>query len=194
MKLHAIALALCGIATLTLLNGCAGYQLGSTKPEAFAHIDSIWVPTFNNETLEPRLAVLTTNSVISKLQQDGTYKITNKDSADVALRGTITKIERRQQRSTNTNILRTRELMVTLEVEFYLEDLTTGRKIEPADPFGVDRNQVDAATGRRRSGNRVVGRTTLFLDPNLQTSEREAFPLAAEDAAEQIVSSISEGW
>jgi len=75
-----------------LFAGCAGYQLGENKPAAYSDIENIYVPTFQNETLEPRLSVLVTNAVITQLQQDGTYKITNKEDADAVLVGTIRQV------------------------------------------------------------------------------------------------------
>lgn len=193
MKFHAIALALLGIAMLSL-PGCAGYTLGTTKPEAYAGVNKIWVPTFENETLEPRLAVLVTNTVISQLQQDGTYQISTKEEADAVLRGTIKEVRRKQQRSTSTNILRTRELAVTLDIAYRLEDIHTGAELQTANPYGIDDDLEDLATGRKLKDGVVSGRSTIFLDANFQLSEREAFPLAAEDAAEQIVSKLTDGW
>ncbi len=184
-----------GVAALALaLSGCAGYQLGPTKPIAYADIQTLYVSTFANETLEPRLATIVTNAVISQLQQDGTYKTTSKANADAELTGTIRRIERQQQRSANNQVLQTRELLLQLEVQFTIKDLRTGEAIKVANPFGVDADERDLVTGRRRASDRVVGSTSLFLDPNFQLSERQALPLAAEDAAEQLVSSITEGW
>lgn len=195
MKSRTILPSLLSLAALSLiLSGCAGYQLGSQKPEEYADITTLYVPTFSNETLEPRLATIVTNSVISLLQQDGTYEITTKDKADAELTGRIRRIEKRQQRSANNQLLQTRELLLQLEVAFDMRDLRTGQSIKRANPFGVDADDRDVVTGRRRASNRVVGSTTLFLDPNFQLSEREALPLAAEDAAEQLVSAITEGW
>ena len=51
-----ILLALTGL--LGGLVGCAGYQLGAVKPAALADIRSMAIPTFINNTLEPRISVL----------------------------------------------------------------------------------------------------------------------------------------
>ena len=195
MKLRAL-LPLCGLAAiLPLLTSCVGgYQVGSVKPAEYASVEKIWVPTFQNETLEPRLAALTTNAVISAIQQDGTYKVGTPNNSDVALRGRISRIRRNQQRSANNQILRTREMMVQVEIRWHLEDLATGQKIRRANPFGVDKSSRDLVSGERRDAGSVTGRTTIFLDPNFQLSDRQALVLAVEDAAEQLVSYMSEGW
>ncbi len=40
----------------------------------------------------------------------------------------------------------------------------------------------------------VTGQTTFFVGNDLPTQERQAIPLAAEDAAVQAASYLSEGW
>lgn len=176
-----------------LCGGCAGYHLGTTKPSAYAGVKNIHVPTFQNSTLEPRFAVLVTNAVISALQQDGTYKITDKDHADAILKGRISQNIRRQQRSVDTNILKTRELLALTQIQYEL--LTPdGKVIRQSDPFGIDVEQRNAVTGQRESNGIATGRSTIFLDENFQLSERQALALAAEDAALTIVNSLTNGW
>ena len=134
MKARTIITAL-GLTGLALfLSSCAGYQMGSIKPTEYADIQTLYVPTFENETLEPRLAVMATNAVISQIQQDGSYKVAGKNSADAVLKGKVRRIRRQQQRSANNNILRTSELQVELEINFYIEDLRTGEKIKRKKP------------------------------------------------------------
>jgi len=187
--------SLAGLALLLalLFAGCAGYQLGNTKPSAFAEVETLHVPTFDNDTLEPRYAVLVTNAVISALQQDGTYRITDASEADAVLRGRITRNFRRQQRSVDTNILRTRELLALTQIEYQLET-PDGQVIEQGDPFGIDVNEVNAVTGQRDASGTAVGRSSIFLDDNFQLSERQALALAAEDAALTIVNALTNGW
>ena len=69
------------------LGGCAGYHIGDVKPHYLEGVRTIAVPTFRNETYQPRMEVLMTNTVIKQLQQDGTFQITTEDKADAVLRG-----------------------------------------------------------------------------------------------------------
>lgn len=154
------------------LCGCAGYRIGPIKPEALAAVQTIAVPTFKNMTLEPRSSVLVTNEVIAALQRDGTYRVTDTKGADAILRGTISDLERRQLRGSRTNVLRTREMEVTLHIDYVLEDART---------------RVVLAEGR------VRGETHMFLDPNFQLSERQSLNDAAAEAARSLVSRLSEG-
>ncbi len=165
-----ILLSLTGI--LSGLVSCAGYKLGAVKPAALADISSMAIPTFINNTQEPRVSVLISNAVIGQMQTDGTYTIDTVDKADAVLRGTITNIERRQLRGARTDVLKTRELEVSVVVEFSIEDLGTG-------------SEIDRGT--------VRGKTNIFLDPNFQLSERQAVQDAAERLAIALTSRLTEG-
>jgi len=154
------------------LSGC-GYRMGYVKPVAFQSLQKIYIPTFKNETLEPRSSVLVTNAVIQQMQRDGTYAVANKANADAVLEASITELERRQARSSRFDTLRTSELDFTLRVHYVLRDLRSNEVID--------------------EGN-IQGRTSQFLDPNFQLSERQALPLAAEKVAANLVSRLSEGW
>src|SRR4029079_9752709 len=76
-------------ASLLILPGCAGYHTGVNKPKQLVNVTKLAVPTFKNETLQPRLEVLVTDAVIKHLQIQGTYKIVAVDEADAVLHGTI---------------------------------------------------------------------------------------------------------
>jgi hypothetical protein len=159
--------------TCLLFSGCAGYQLGSVKPQHLAEIQSIAIPTFKNNTLEPRTSVMITNAVIKGFQQDGTYRIAKSHNADAVLKGTFESIERTQLRSSRTDQLETTELGVTIQVTYELVDRRSGKVL--------DRGSVS-------------GDTEIFLDPNFQLSERQAIPIASEEMATNLVSRLSEGW
>lgn len=184
---------LAGLATM-MLAGCSGYQLGAVKPSVYQNINRIHIPTFENETLEPRSAVITTNAVIKRLQADGTYTISDRDSADAVLEGKITHIERRQLRAAEFDTLRTTELRFYMVVEWALLDPKTGEKLAYTETKDIDASNVDSTSNLRNRPGRVVGQTILFRDPNFELSERNALPLAAEDLAEELVSQIAHGW
>ncbi len=175
-------------------NGCAGYKLGSVKPSIYKSIDKIYVPTFENATLEPRIAVLTTNAVIKSLQADGTYQITDQSNSDAVLRGKITRIERRQLRATRRDTLRTREMLLFMIVEWSLHDPVTGDKLDYRENRSIDEANRDSSTSLRIRPGRVIGQTQIFLDENFQLTERNALPLAAQDAAKVLTGQLTEGW
>ena len=175
-------------------SGCAGYQLGSVKPTPYQGINRLHIPTFKNDTLEPRTAAIVTNSIIKQVQMDGTYEVTSKDRADAILEGRISRVERRQLRAAETDTLRTTEMRLFIIVEWRLVDPTTGQQIDYAATRDRDEAKVETGDQLRQRPGRVIGQTIQFLDPNFQLSERNAIPLAAEDAAEQLVGQLSNGW
>jgi Lipopolysaccharide-assembly len=169
---------LAAVAAFTLA-GCAGYHAGPIKPTPMAKVSTIAVQTFKNDTLEPRIEVLIADGVIKQIQQDGTYKIAREDVADVILDGTLEEIERRPARSVRGNALLTREYELLIRIRYRVADRVTGKQIENR-----------AVTGK--TSFFVSGTNALAADVN--QDERQALPLAIEDAAVRLVSQISEGW
>lgn len=157
---------------LTLLTNCAGYQLGSSKPTQLANVTKLAVPTFKNDTLEPRLEVLVTNAVIKKLQMDGAYQIVSRDKADAVLVATIEDIQRSQFRSARFNTLRSSEILMNLRVDYKI----------------VDNAGATLITGREDAHSNIV------MDPSVQITERQGLADAAERLGISLASRISEGW
>lgn len=165
------ALLLASLA-LTMLTSCAGYQLGSGKPQKMAGVTKLAVPTFKNDTLEPRLEVLVTNALIKKLQMDGAYQIVPVHEADAVVKATITEIQRSQFRSARNNTLRTSELLMGLIVKYTVED-------NAGTPLLVGQSQ---------------GSSNIVLDPNVQLTERQALADASERLSINMASALTEGW
>lgn len=154
------------------LTGCAGYQLGASKPTPLANVQKLAVPTFKNDTLEPRLEVLVTNAVIKKLQQDGAYQIVPTDEADAVLKATISSIEGSQFRSARNNTLRTSELLLRLQVSY----------------------SITSPAGETLTTGSARGQSNIVLDANSQISERQGLADAAERLSIALASNLSEGW
>ncbi len=155
-----------------LLSGCSGYTLGAHKPAHLSHITKIAVPTFENLTLEPRLAVLVTNAIIKQLQNHGSYQIVSKGEAEAVLQGKISNINRTQFRSDLNNVLRTSQIMATLVCPFTLKD-TSGKVIHVGNAFAD---------------------SYIILDANLQLSETQLLEDAAQRLANNVADQVSEGW
>jgi hypothetical protein len=155
-----------------LLEGCAGYKLGPATPEYLRNVHAIAVPTFTNTTLEPRIEVLITNTVIKQFQQDGTFRIVNPDAADATLKAEIAGVGRSPARSLRGNVLATTEFNLTVTVKFTLL----------------------ARDGSTLTAGAVTGTTSFFVGDDVNTDQRQALPLAAEELARRLVSQLSEGW
>lgn len=161
------------------LTGCAGYEVGSIKPTPMEGIRTLAVPNFKNETLEPRVEVLLANTLIKQIQQDGTYRIADEKNADATLECTLEEIDRRPQRSVRGDTLVTREYELLLRIRYRVIETKTGKEL----------------MGRAVSGNThffVSGANAITAD--VLQDERQALPLAMEEAAVRLVAQISEGW
>ncbi|MBN8419464.1 MAG: hypothetical protein J0L73_11145 [Verrucomicrobia bacterium] len=155
-----------------LLSGCAGYTLGAQKPAHLRHITKIAVPTFENLTLEPRLASLVTNAVIKQLQNHGSYQIVSKSEAEAVLQGKVANINRTQFRSDLNNVLRSSQLQATLSCLFTITD----------------------ASGKVLHSGAASADSYIILEANLQLSETQLFEDAAQRLANNLADQISEGW
>lgn len=156
-----------------MLVGCAGYQLGGSKPSHLSEVTKLHVPTFENKSLEPRLAVLVTNAVIKQIQADGTYEITTAEEADAVLEGRIEGINRSQFRADRTNVLRTSQLLLTLNTTYTINKSGSG---------------IPLHEGSASADSYVI------LDANFQLSETQALEDAAQRLAGRLATDIAEGW
>ena len=155
-----------------LICGC-GYKLGEIRPTPMRSVRTLAVPTFKNKTYEPRVEVLLADTLIKTLQEDGTYTIVSDDTADAIMHCSLNKIERRSIRSVQNNVLATAEFGLYLDIAYEVTDRVTGSVLKKG---------------------RVTGRTTFFSNSDLQTTERQAVPLAARNAAVQLTTEVAEGW
>ncbi len=156
-----------------LLSGCAGYSLGGQKPAHLRNITKIAVPTFENLTLEPRLAVLVTNAIIKQMQNHGSYQIVATRDAEAVLEGKIQRITRSQFRSDRNNILRSSQIMAALSSTYVIKD---------------------AASGVVLHNGTATGDSYIILDANLQLSETQLLEDAAQRLAYNLADQVSEGW
>jgi hypothetical protein len=165
--------ALASLLLAGLWQGCAGYHVGPAKPAYLRDVHTIAIPTFGNTTLTPRIEVLVTSTVIKQFQQDGTFKIVDADQADAVLKAEIIGVGRSPARSVRGNVLATTEFLLTLTVKYSL----TSRD---GKPLGY--------------GGQATGYTSFFVGNDVNTDQRQALPLAAEELARRLVSQLSEGW
>ena len=158
---------------VALLSGCAGYTVGPIQPSFMKGTHKLAVPIFDNKTFEPQVQTLVTTTFIKQLQQDGTYEITGLDRADAEIHGIIYTVTRVKARSVIGNVLASSQFNLQVQIRVQVFNASSG-----------------ALMGQRD----VTGQTTFFVGSDLPTQERQAIPLAAEDAAVQAASFLSEGW
>lgn len=170
--MHAIRLILLG-ACLTLA-GCAGYQLGGSKPAPLVAVHKLHVPFFTNKTLFHRAEVLATNATINALVSDGTYQVSTSDAADAVLTASVESVNFAQVRSSRIDTMRSEELEMTVRIRWSVQG---GKPLPRVLASGVS-----------------TGSTRFFVDPNLQTARTNALSDAMERAAQAMVSRLANGW
>ncbi|MFM8982342.1 MAG: LPS assembly lipoprotein LptE [Spartobacteria bacterium] len=154
------------------LAGC-GYHLGEIRPTPMRSVRTLAVPTFKNNTFESRIEVLFADTLVKKLQQDGTYRIVNTEQADAVVYCTIEKIERGSLRAVQNNVYATSEFRLTVLARYEV---------------------IDIGTGRVLMEGQVSGNTSFFSGNDLQTLERQGLSNAAADLAENLTTRLTEGW
>lgn len=176
-----------GIASVPFwVGGCAGYHLGPVKPSKMKDVHSLAVPAFKNMTLEPRVETMLANAVIKQLQQDGTYKIASEHDSDAVVLGTIERIERTPARGVQRDFFQTSEYTLALLLNVKVIERATGKTLSEREVRGNSSFFVSSSNSLSAEVNARVA--------NINRDERQAIPLAAEDAALKLTSYLSEGW
>jgi hypothetical protein len=153
--------------------GCVGYTVGPIPPTYMKGVHRIAVPIFKNFTITPDIEALATTAVIKQIQQDGTYEVAGVDQADAVVVGTIASVNRTRARTLQGNVLASSEFNLRITINFRIEKAGTGEVV-----------------GQRN----IDGVSSFFVGNDTASQQREAIPLAVEDAAVQFTSYLSEGW
>lgn len=156
---------------LSALPGCVGYQLGSMLPP---DIQTVYVPTFINETEEPLLEIETTRAAISEIQRDGSLRIASAEEADAIL--TVRLIEFRLQPLAYDRDRRA----AAEEYRMYITASVV-----------LTRRSTDEIIAQSA---RVTGNATFFLVGDMTSSKQSALPEASRDLAHLIISRLVEAW
>ncbi|MBT7958599.1 MAG: hypothetical protein HN759_04620 [Akkermansiaceae bacterium] len=157
-----------------LLSSCSGYRLGGAKPIHLSHVKTIHIPLFENDTLLVRAESHATNSAVSAITRDGTYRIATSARADAILEGRITQVDYDQVRSSRLDSLRSEELSMDISIEWVLRDARNPALI--------------LEEGESR------GTTRFFAGGNLHVARTNALPDALRRASESMVMRFSEGF
>jgi len=160
------------LAALTLaLCGCAGYRLGPGNGLA-AGDKSIQINPFANQTMEPRLGDAVTMALRRRIQQDGTYRVATRGSADIVVSGTIVRYDRRELSLLPNDVLTVRDYRVSVTAQATARDVSTGKVIFEKP---------------------INGYTLVRVGSDLTSAERQAIPLLAEDLAKNVTALLVDG-
>jgi len=161
---------------LMVLGSCAHYQMGSTpKPEGLKDVRVLYVPTAVNETDETAVPGPITNAILQELDREGTFRHARKDESDAILEVTVKRIQRSPIRQSTDQFLTTLQYQLVLTLEYRLYNLKEKKEI--------------------LSKSIVQGSTTFFVQGDQTESQRQALPLAAQSAAQNLVTALANrGW
>ena len=165
-----------GLVALMALTSCANYQMGSTpKPEDFKDLRVLYVPTAVNETDETAVPGPVTNAILQEIDRDGTFRHARKDESDAILEVTVKRIQRSPIRQSTEQFLTTLQYQLILTLEYRLYNLREKKEVLPKSV--------------------VQGSTTFFVQGDQTESQRQALPLAAQNAALNLVTALANrGW
>jgi hypothetical protein len=155
-----------------VLSSCAGYRLGGAKPEALRGVEAIHVPLVKNQTQIPRGAALATNAIVDALVLDGTYRLGNAGSSQAILEVSFFTVDYSAIRTNRFDRLRPEELSMSVTLKW--------KVINADNPLEV----LDSGTS--------TGRTTFFVDPNLQSAQQSSLHDALRRAATSLVARIAD--
>ncbi|NBS14921.1 MAG: hypothetical protein EBT57_08990 [Verrucomicrobia bacterium] len=162
---------------LVLIAGCASYyKMGSTpKGGGLQDIRTLYVPTVVNETDETAVPGPVTNAILEEIDRDGTFRHARKDESDAILEVTVKKIERSPIQQSVQQYLTTLQYQLTITLEYRIYSMK-------------DKKEAISKT-------RVSGYTTFFVQGDQTESQRQALPLAAQSAAQNLVTALANrGW
>ena len=155
---------------------CANYKMGNTpKGGGLDDVRILYVPTAVNETDETAVPGPVTNAILQEIDRDGTFRHARKDESDAVLEVTVKKIERVPIQQSVEQYLTTVQYQLNLSLEYRVYSMK-------------DKKEVVTKTT-------VTGYTTFFPQGDQTESQRQALPLAAQNAAENLVTSLANrGW
>ena len=155
----------------TLLNGCAGYQLGSMLPD---DIKTVYVPAIVNRTTEPLVEIQATQALLRELQTDGSLKIASETEADSILEVTLRRFRLQPLVYSAEDRSRPAEYSVVLTASAKLIRASTGEVLvnEP----------------------NILGDFFVPFASDLTSAKRQALPDVTRDLAHDIVEAVVEAW
>lgn len=130
------------------------------------------IALFRNETFEPRLSAALGTALRRTMQQDGTFRLSTRDDADIIVQGTITRYLREGISYEPRDVITPRDFQITMYAKVTATERMSGRVL-------LDRE--------------VRGRTTIRVGPDFASAERQAVPTLAEDLARNVTSLLADG-
>jgi hypothetical protein len=157
---------------LLLVSGCGTYRLGSMLPDS---IQTIYIPTFVNQSGEPRIEADTTRAAIAEFQKDGSLDVVKTpEEADAILKVTLTRYEADPIVYDATRKTEATDYRLTLSAKLVLTAAKTDKVIAES-PL-------------------VQGDALFQMIGDFTSSKAQALKPASVDLGHKIVESVVEAW
>jgi PBP1b-binding outer membrane lipoprotein LpoB len=167
--------SLCAIGATLLIalfqTGCVGYRLGSMLPD---DVKTVFIPTIVNKSNEPLIESELTQSIIEKVQLDGSLKIVPEDEADAVLSVVLKSYNLEPVAFQRDNRSAANQYRINLVSSMVLRRT---------------RDQSVVAEGAS-----ITGQAVFDVAGDLTSSKRVGNPLACDDLANRIVQRVVEYW
>ena len=173
-------------AALTLLSGCASYQLGSSGEIPF---ETLYVEPASNDSFAPQAQAIVSAQLREAFIRDGRVKLVTKaEDANAVLSVNLTDYERRSASRSTRDSERAQDFDISLESEVALFNQRSG------DYYFEERTFTERTNSYVR--NPYVDEDNLSIQ-NLDAyhqGEREAMPRLARGLARQIADEVLSTW
>jgi hypothetical protein len=133
MRAFALGLVLGLVSCAGVLPSCAGYALESTYA---SDVETVRLPLFDNTTFRYGLEAELTEAIAKEIHRVTPWRVTTSEAADTELRGTITRVDKREL-STDSVTGLVQELATIVTVSFEWTDARTGEVLVTRRGFSV---------------------------------------------------------
>ncbi len=162
---------ICGLLAVAIVSGC-DYKIGTLhRTDVRTIVIPVW--TRGHGVYRRGLEMDLTKAVITRIQSDTRYKITNQAKADTKLTGQLEMVTQRPL-SINTDTGRARAMEAVFTVSFTWVDLRDGKELAKVDNFEV--------------------RDQYITESPFSESFFTGSQAVIDKAAQRIVEQLEEGW
>lgn len=155
------------IAAAALLAGCAGYQRGSSVPEA---LRTIHIPAVENRSVYPMAGAIAAQQILDAVIEDGTFRPVAYDAARLQTQLVLSGVQADAVRYDQNHAILPEEYLVTLRLQLFVFDSVTGETLV--------------------NGKTLSAMESVLTRGDFQTGMVDALPRIARRLAQQVLEEL----
>jgi hypothetical protein len=171
---------------LSMLLSSCGYRFTSAGGIVPEDAKTIAIPAFINNTSEPYVDVEVTKAVVNEFLTDGRLKVVSAETADLVLKGTVTKFDMTPSAYTPDNYVQS--YTVSIGVDVTVDDVKTHKRIWQEAGIGSVFNASYAVSTVMNNGISIVNIAATKI------AKETAIKSASRDVASTLRSRLLEGF